>query len=157
MISGIMFSGRFSLSQTSCNSWPGVNIMSTRHNLGAISAFAFLTCTATFGQTSDNTMSHAEASQAASELVESIGLAFDCTISVKAIRESTFSSRESRFYYVSFEASGKRCDEAHEALSNRGKSKRPWFIRSQKPRRDDDLAKEPNLDLIHKIDPPVEM
>ena len=130
--------------------------MSTRLVLRTISALVLVTCTPTIGITSDQILTHAEANQAVSELVDAIGPAFDCRIAVKAIRNADSTSQENRYYYVSFEATGERCDEAHKVLSYRGKSKGLWFLRSQKPEREDDLAKEPNLDLIHEVDPPVE-
>jgi len=131
--------------------------MSTRHVLITVPVLAFLACAPMAGLTSDNRLSSEEASQAVSELVDSVGPAFDCDISVISIRETPASSREISYYYVSFEATGVRCNEAHEVLSYRGKSKGLWFLRSKKPKRKDELPKEPNLDLIHEIDPPVEM
>ena len=130
--------------------------MGIRHVLITVPVVGFLAGAPIAGNTSDITLSSEEASQAVSELVASVGPAFDCEISVISIRQTSVSSSEISSFYVSFEATGVRCDEAHEVLSYRGKFKGLLFLRSKKPNRKDEFPKEPNLDLIHEIDP-VEM
>ena len=133
-----------------------VNIMRDRHIIRTIFVLAFLACIPTFSYSSSNKLTSEEASRAVEELVQTVGPAYECLIWGTAIREVHPANEESGYYHVSFDAFGPRCDEALKALNYRGKSKGLWFFRTPKPERIDKVPEEPNLDLIHEIDPPVD-
>jgi len=130
--------------------------MKIRHVLRTVPALAFLACVPAVSFSSDSYLSHGEASRAVSKLFESVGSAYECDISSISIEEVVSASGESRFYYVSFKAIGLQCNEAEEVLNYRGKSKGLWFNRRPKPKRIDKVPEEPNLDLIHEIDPEMD-
>ena len=130
--------------------------MSTRHRLHILLLAPFLVTVPLVGNSADDKLSPDEAERAVSELVDSVGPAFDCKIVVISIKESSSAFHEIGHYFVSFEASGARCDEAHEVLVYRGGFKGLLFLRSTKPAPGKYPCREPNLDLIHEIDPPME-
>ena len=129
--------------------------MRNRQVRHTVPVLAFLASVPVTSSSSEYKLSQEEASRAASELVQSVGPAYDCEISDIAITDTKSSGGESGYYFVSFRAIGPRCTEAHEVLNYRGRSKGLWFIRKPRPKRIDKNPEEPNLDLIHEIDPPM--
>ena len=123
--------------------------MSTRHILHTLLLAPLIVGSPLAGNSTDNKLSPEEAKGAVSELVDSIGPAFDCTIVVNTIKESSTEFQEIGHYFVSYEASGARCDDAHKVLVYRGGFKGLAFFRSMPPTRGEDPCREPNLDLIH--------
>jgi len=130
--------------------------MSTRHILHPLLLAPLIVVAPLAGNSADSKLSPDEANTAVSELVDSVGPAFDCTIFINTIKESSSAFQEIGHYFVSYEASGARCDEAHKVLTYRGGFKGLVFFRSKPPTRGEDPCRESNLDLIHEIDPPIE-
>lgn len=97
-----------------------------------------------------------EAREAASDLADAVGKDYDCDIVVTSIKAGPPSDQGLRHFFVSFKASGSRCDQAQTALNDRGKTRGLVFLKKAPPREKDDPLDEPILDLIHEIDPPVE-
>ncbi len=104
----------------------------------------------------DDRLTHEEAETAVSEVVEAVSRDYDCRIVVTSIQATPPSDRGAGHYFVSFTASGLRCDQAHTALTDRGKSKGLVFLKKARSRDKAEPIEEPILDLIHQIDPPVE-
>lgn len=130
--------------------------MSTRHSLHTLLIALFLVVAPPAGNCTGNKLSLDEANTTVSELVDSVGPAFDCKIVVNTIKESSSAFQEVAHYFVSYEASGARCDVAHKVLSYRGGFKGLVFFKSMPPARGKNPCREPILDLIHEIDPPKE-
>ena len=108
------------------------------------------------GLADDDRLTHEEAEAAVSEVVEAVSRDYECRIVVGSIKATAPSDRAAGHYFVSFTASGLRCDQAHTALNDRGKSRGLVFLKKTRSSDEDEPFDEPILDLIHEIDPPVE-
>ncbi len=131
--------------------------MGTRHVLINGAVCALLTGVPMVALCSDSQLSREEAGQAVAELVEYLGPLFECDISVISIEESSLEHPEIVLYHVTYDAAGDLCDEAHEALSHRGQSRGLLFVKPKDPTNANERPSEPNQDLIHETDPPMEM
>jgi len=134
-----------------------VNVMKNRRVLPALPMLAFLASVPAVGLSSDNNLSLEEARKVATELVQSVGPEHDCNIFNVALRKVSSSNEEPSIYFVSYDALGLRCELVNQVLNERGKSKGLWFNRRPKAERIDKVPEEPNLDLIHEVNPPVEV
>ena len=131
--------------------------MKNRRVFHTLPVLAFLTLAPVIGLSSDSGLSLEEAKKTASELIQSVGPAYECDITNISLRDVSSPDEESGIYFVSYDAIGVRCDAANKVLNERGKSKRLWFIRRPKAKRIDKVPEEPNLDLIHEINPKIEV
>ena len=116
--------------------------------------FASLAGAPTASHSSDETSDRQQADRSVSDLVRSVGPAFECDISDILIAEIGSSEDETPYYRVSFEGTGGRCDEALSVLNYRGKSKGLWFVRRPTTELGPGTSGEASLILIHEIDPP---
>ena len=108
------------------------------------------------GLADENSLTHEQAEAAVSKVVEAVSADYDCRIVVNSIKATPPSDRSAGHYFVSFTASGLRCEQAHTALIDRGKSRGLVFLKKTRSRDKAEPLEEPILDLIHEVDPPVE-
>jgi hypothetical protein len=131
--------------------------MKNRRVFHALPVLAFVTLVPVTGLSSDNGLSLEEAERTASELIQSVGPAYECEINNVSLRDVSPADEEPGIYFVSYDAIGVRCDVANKVLNERGKSKKLWFIQRPKAKRIDKVPGEPNLDLIHEINPQIDV
>ena len=107
---------------------------------------------------SEGSLSYQSAQIAVAELVQSVGPAYECDISIVSIRTAPPEFEKLANYFVVFEALGQRCDEAHKVLAYRGESEGLLFFLETSSQDRATIPEQemngPNLDLIHEIDPP---
>ena len=130
--------------------------MSNRYTLVLALIMVFAIGVPKPGVADDDRLTREEAEEAVAELVEAVSADYDCKITVSSIKATPPSEGATGYYFVSFTASGLRCDQAHTALTDRGKSKGLVFLKSTRSKDKAEPSEEPILDLIHQIDPPVE-
>lgn len=104
---------------------------------------------------SDEEQSVEEVAQVFIQILSSIESEFDCLLKVISIRRVPASTSSAEHYYAEFRASGIECGDASEMLRRRGQSEGIVFFRRNKPYKPDTAGKEPILDLIYQVDPPV--
>jgi len=125
--------------------------------LFTVPVLAFLACGPTVGISSDIELSPEEAKQAVTQLVQAVGPAFECEISNISLKNVSTSDGGPGYFIVSYDARGLRCDEAAKTLNYRTRSKGLRFERRPKPERIDKIPEKPNLDLIHEVNPSIEV
>ena len=135
---------------------PKVNVMKNRRVLRALPLLAFLAFVPVIGLSSEDNLSLEEAKRAAIELVQTVGPEHDCEILNVGLEKVSPPNEMPAIYFVSYDALGLRCELVNQELNKRGKSKGLWFNRRPKSEKIDKMPEEPNLDLIHEINPPVE-
>lgn len=131
--------------------------MKNRRVLCALPFVAILALVPAVSLLSDNNLSIEEARKAVTDLVQLVGPEHDCDISNVALRKVSPADEEYAIYFVSYDALGLRCELANQELNERGKPKGLWFNRRPKAEIIDKAPEEPNLDLIHEVNPPVDV
>ncbi len=129
--------------------------MTTGKNRATVALAAVVITVSSTSPASDEEQSLDEVAQVFVRVLNSIEFEFDCLIKVISIRQIPASIRSAGHYYAEFRASGIECREATETLQSRGKAEDIVFFRRDRPYTPDIPRKEPILDLIHEIDPPI--
>ena len=131
--------------------------MRNRHVFHTFLVLTSLALMPTHGLSSDGGLSIEEAEKVASKLMQSLGPAYACEMTNVSIEDVSASDEEPNIYFVSYDAFGLRCDAANKLLNERGRPNRIWFRIRSKSKQIDKVPVEPNLDLIHDVDPQVDV
>ncbi len=81
---------------------------------------------------------------------------FDCLFRIESVEHIPAKPQSASRYYAEYRAAGTECAEASATLDSRGKKEGIVFFWLDTKRLPADAGREPILDLLHQIDPPVE-